>query len=158
MALCLLCLLSSCAGYTMGADSPSVFGNGDKTLKVKDVDYPTLQPWLPYAIRSALRDEINARHMVQWVDSGAADYEIRIKVLSYTTREWMRDEIDRSVLYDASMVLEATVFDGSTNKEVWRSGQLYYSDRIEQANEQLAASDLVVQIVRQLADKMRNTF
>ena len=156
--LCLLCLLTSCAGYALEADSPSIFGDGTKTLKVKDVDYPTLQPWLPYTIRSALRNELNARHLVQWVDSGPADFEIRIKVISYTTREWMRDEIDRGMLYDSSMVMEATVFDGSTNKEVWRSGRLSYSDRLEQPNEQVAANDIVTQVVRKLADKMRNTF
>ena len=157
-ALFLVCLLSSCAGYTLEADSPSIFGSSDKTLKIKEVDYPTLQPWLPYVIRSSLRDEINARHLATWVDSGPADFEMQIKVVSYTTNEWMSDEIDHTMLFSSSMVIEATVYDGSTNKVVWRSGPVAYSDVLEQANERLAANDLVTQIVRQTVDKMRNTF
>lgn len=157
-ALALVCLLGACAGYTLEADSPSIFGSSDKTLKIKEVDYPTLQPWLPYVIRSSLRDELNARHLVTWVDSGPADFEMHIKVISYTTNEWMRDEIDHTLLYSSSIFIEATLYDGSTNRVVWRSGQVGYSDILEQANERMAANDLVVQIVRLLADKMRNTF
>ena len=154
----LLLGLSSC-GYHLGADSPSIFKNSSKTLKIKGVDYPTLQQWLPFTIRSALRDEVTARHLVQWVDSGPADYEIQLRVDSYTTREWMRDEIDTiTQLYDASMGIEAIVYDGSTNKELWRSGIVYYSERLRDPNEQLAAGELVTQIVRRIVDRMRNKF
>lgn len=156
-ALLSLCLTA--CGYHLASDSPSVLGDGSKTLKIKGVDYPTLQPWLPYSIRSSLRDEVGARYLAQWVDSGPADYEIQINVKSYTTREWMRDEVDTVTrLYDASMTLEAIVYDGSTNKEIWRSGLVSYSDRLQNPNEQLAAGELITQIVRQLTDKMRDVF
>lgn len=157
--LVLFCLLlSSCAGYQLASDSPSVLGDGSKTLKVKGVDYPTLHPWLPHSIRSRLRDEINARYLAKWVDSGSADYEIQINVLSYTSREWIRTELDTTQLYSISMTIQAIVYEGSTNREVWRSGNISYDERQEQSDEKAASSDIITQVVRKLADELRNTF
>ncbi|MDR2160757.1 MAG: LPS assembly lipoprotein LptE [Desulfovibrio sp.] len=158
LALLSSLVLNGCAGYRLAADSPSIFGSGMKTLKIKEVDYPTLQPWLPYRILSLLRDEIAARNLAVWVDSGPADFEIQINVISYTSREWMRDEDDRTMLFSNSMTLEAIVYSGSANTEVWRSGRLSYSDRDENSDARLAVGDIVTQIVRMLADKMRETF
>ena len=150
-------LCASC-GYQLAADSPSILGDGARTLKVKGVDYPTLEPWLPYMIRSKLRDEINARHLARWVDSGPADYEIQIKVHSFTSREWMRSRVDNTLLFATAISLEAIIYQGDTNKEVWRSGVLVYDDRLEQPGDKRAADDILTQIIRMLADKMRNTF
>ena len=151
-------LLDGCAGYKLATETPSVVGDGSKTLKVKGVDYPTLQPWLPFAIRSRLRDEVNARYLAKWVDSGSADYAIQINVVSYTTRQWMRTELDTTLLYDSTMIIEAIVYDGSTNKEVWRSGKLSYADRLESSDQKGVAEDIITQLIRILADRMRNTF
>ena len=160
--LCLILLsgllLDGCAGYRLSTETPSVLGDGSKTLKVKGVDYPTLHPWLPYAIRSRLRDEVNSRYLAKWVDSGSADYAIQINVISFTTRQWMRSELDTTVLYDSTMTIEAIVYEGSTNKEVWRSGKIAYADRVEKADEQTMSGDLITQVIRLLADRMRNTF
>jgi hypothetical protein len=154
--LLLLAVLWGCAGYRLAADAPSVFGQGEKTLKVKGVDYPTLHPELPYRIRSILRDEITARHLAAWVDSGPADFEIQINVISYTSRQWMRDRLDRTVLYSTTMTLQAIVYEGSTNNVVWRSGSVSYSDSIEQA--QTDVDPIIVQTIRELVDHMRNKF
>ena len=151
-------LLDGCAGYKLATDTPSVVGDGSKTLKIKGVDYPTLQPWLPFAIRSRLRDEVNARYLAKWVDSGSADYEIQINVVSYTTRQWMRSELDNTILYDSTMIIEGIVYEGSTNREVWRSGKISYMDRIEDVDDKALAEDITTQLVRMLADRMRNTF
>ncbi|MDL2315795.1 LPS assembly lipoprotein LptE [Desulfovibrio sp. OttesenSCG-928-A18] len=153
-----LSLLAACAGYQLASSAPSILGDGTRTLKVKGVDDPTLHAWLPSRIRSALRDEIGARHLARWVDGGSADYEIQINVVAYTTRQWMRDELDDSVLYDASLTIEAVIYEGSSNKEVWRSGRINYSDRVEDVQEQAIAGDLITQTMRILADRMRNTF
>ena len=159
LPLVLLCILvlDGC-GYRPGSATPSVVGDGTKTLKIKGVDYPTLEPWLPFAIRSRLRDEVNARYLAKWVDSGSADYEIQINVISYTTRQWMRTELDTTLLYDSTMIIEAIVYDGSTNKEVWRSGKLSYADRLESSDQKGVAEDIITQLIRILADRMRNTF
>lgn len=157
-AVLMFCLLSTGCGYHFASSSSSILGDGTKTLKVKGVDYPTLHPWLPYSIRSRLRDEIGARYLAKWVDSGTADYEIQINVIAFSTREWIRTEIDTTQLYSTSLTIEAIVYSGSTNKEVWRSGQIYYSESMEHADEKAASSDIIAQVIRQLADKMRNTF
>ena len=154
----LLCLLLAGCGYKLAADQPSIMGDGTKTLKVKGVDHPTLDPALPYQLRTALRNEINARDLAKWVDSGPADYEIQIKVLSYTTREWMRSEADKTLLYDSTLSLEATLYDGKTNQEVWRSGVISYAERMESPDDTALVGDIITQVTRRLADKLRTAF
>ncbi|MDR2075979.1 MAG: DUF4136 domain-containing protein [Desulfovibrio sp.] len=154
--LLLLAILSGCAGYHLATDAPSIFGQDGKTLKMKGVDYPTLQAWLPYRIRSALRDEVTARHLASWVDSGPADFEIQVNIISYTSRQWMQDARSRTLLYSTTMTLEAIVYNGSTNKEVWRSGRVAYSENVEQP--QTEVDIVITQIIRLLVDKMRSTF
>jgi hypothetical protein len=154
--LLLLTVLSGCAGYHLAADAPSIFGEGGKTLKIKGVDYPTLQPWLPYRIRSVLRDEVTARHLASWVDTGPADFEIQINVISYISREWMQDARDMTMLYATTLSLEGVVYNGSTNQEVWRSGRVFYSERTEQST--MASDTIIIQTIRQLVDQMRNKF
>lgn len=157
--LLLLCLwLCGCAGYQLASSGSSVMGDGTKLLKVKGVDNPTLYSWLPHAIRSRLRDEIGARYLAKWVDSGQADYEIQINIISFTSREWIRSELDTAQLYDTRLTIEAILYDGSTNREVWRSGAISYDERSEEVDEKTASADIITQTVRILADKMRNTF
>lgn len=149
--------LAGC-GYHLASSGSSVMGNGTSTLKVKGVDNPTLYPWLPHAIRSRLRDEIGARYLAKWVDSGSADYEIQINIIRFTSREWIRTEVDTSQLYDTNLTIEAILYEGSTNKEIWRSGHLSYAERTEDVDEKQASGDLITQVVRLLADHLRNTF
>jgi hypothetical protein len=92
------------------------------------------------------------------VDSGSADYEIQVNVLSFTSREWIRTEIDTTQLFRIQLTVEAILYDGSTNREVWRSGKISYSERQEEAEERIGAADIITQTVRQLVDAMRNTF
>lgn len=161
LLLCLtlvLGMLSACGGYQFAPDSPSIFGDGSKTIKVKGVDYPTLQPWLPHALRSSLRDELAARHMAKWVDSGPADYEIQIKVLSFTSREWFNASTNIPALYNNALTLEAIVYQGDTNRVIWRSGALSYADHTENPSEYAEAGNIITQTMRQLTDKMRNAF
>lgn len=156
LLLCVL-LLGGC-GYRLASSSPSVLGDGSKTLKLKGVDSPTLHAWLPNSIRSRLRDEIGARYLAQWVDSGSADYEIQINVRDFSTREWIRTEQDTAQVYSTSLTLEAIIYEGSANKEIWRSGAISYSEYGEQADEKQASGDIIDQVMRKLGDKMRNSF
>ena len=162
VSLVLLCavtlLFCGCAGYQFAADSPSILGDGTKTLKIKEVDNPSLEAWLPHSIRSVLRDEITARHLAVWVDQSPADYEITIKILAFTSREWMRDEYDVAVLFDNTLSIEAIVYDGATNKEIWRSGSISYSDRSDEPGAKAGAESIIQQVSQRLADRLRNTF
>jgi hypothetical protein len=158
----LCCLLAAffCAGcgYTLAADSPSVLGDGLKTLKVKGVDYPTLHPWLPNTLRSILRDEVGARRLARWVDGGPADFTIQINVLSFTNREWISSELDTTELFASSITLEAILYSGAENREVWRSGKIGYSEYETRVDEKAIAGSILKQSIRRLCDEMRNTF
>ena len=151
-------LFCGCAGYRLAADSPSILGDGTRTLKIKEVDNPTLEAWLPHSIRSILRDEINARHLARWVDESPADYEMTIKVLAFTSREWIRDENDVAMLFANNLNIEAIVYDGTTNREIWRSGAIAYSDVSEIRGAKASTEEIIQQVARRLVDRLRNTF
>jgi hypothetical protein len=154
--------LAGC-GYQLGADAPSLFNrNGTArelaTLKIKEVENPTLFPWLNYTLRNHLRDEVNARNMAAWVDSGRADFEISIRVDHYNYRSWFHDEKDMPLLYEADITLEATLYKGGTNEVVWRSGLVTYRQTYETVNQTLAANEILQNLIRQLVDRMRQDF
>lgn len=162
LLLCAALLLAGC-GYHLGADAPSVFNkNGTSkelaTLKIKEVENPTLFPWLNYMLRANLRDEVGARHVARWVDSGRADFEISVKVDHYTYRSWVIDNKDVPLLYDANIQLDATIYQGNTNTVVWRSGPLTYAQTFESVAEKDAAEDILRNLIRLLVDKMRQEF
>lgn len=153
--------LAGC-GYGFGTETASVLEptapGTVPTIKVKTVDNPTLFPWLSYVVRSELRDELAARGIATWVDSGRADYEITIKVDSFLFRSSFTDDDDKTTLYSASMGIEGTVYKGDSNEEVWRSGQINYSQSYETVQERVAASDLTRELVRRLITHMRRAF
>ena len=156
--LAALSTLSGCAGYNLTSEETGIFGDGHKTLKVKSVDNPTMYPWLPYMLRSALRDEVAARSLAVWKDDGRADYEIKIRVHYFRLRGDVRDSDDRTQLYTASMAAEATVYDGATNAVVWSSGLVGYYDSYDTYNERDAAEKVGIELVRRLVDRMRQRF
>ncbi|MGJ3523928.1 LPS assembly lipoprotein LptE [Nitratidesulfovibrio sp. D1] len=158
VAVALLVSLTSCAGYNLTSEETGIFGDGSKTLKVKAVDNPTMYPWLPYMLRSALRDEIGARQLAVWKDDGRADYEIKLRVRHFRLRGDVRDSDDKTQLYTASMSAEATVYDGATNAVVWESRIVGYSDSYDTYNERDAAAKVGAELVRRLVDRMRQRF
>ena len=167
LALCLLaCVFAGLAacGYHLGADSPSIFSGGNSTsrqlptLKVKSIEHPTIHPWMGYELRNRLRHEISARHLAAWVDSGRADYEITLKVTGFYYRSDVTTQYDATLLYAADMTLEGLVYAGESGKLVWRSGNISYGQSYELIDEKPVAVDLATNIIRQLADKMRQAF
>jgi len=154
----LLAALSGCAGYRLTTEDTGIFGDGTKTIKIKGVDNPTMYPWLPYLLRSALRDEVGARSLGVWKDEGRADYEIKLRVRHFQIRGDVRDSDDTSQLYTASMAAEATVYDGTTNAVVWESKAVSYSNSYDTYNEQDAAEEVGTELVRRLVDRMRQHF
>jgi MarR-like DNA-binding transcriptional regulator SgrR of sgrS sRNA len=156
-----LLLLPGC-GYTLGGDNSGVLARGPAdelpTLKIKEVENPTLFPWLNHLVRSYLRDEVNARNMARWVDSGRTDYAVSIKMNHYTYRSWAYDAQDATMLYEADIILDATIYKGSTNETVWQSGPMSYSQSYETVTEKLAAQEILRTLIRQLVDRMRQEF
>lgn len=153
--------LAAC-GYGFGSDSESVLvpvtGGVTPTLRIKSVDNPTLFPWITHIIRTEVRDELAARKLARWVDSGKTDYSLAIKVSSFTFRSWLTDKEDMTSLYSASMTFEGIVYKTDTNEEVWRSGPIAYSQNYEQVQERVAASELIRELARRLAARMQQAF
>ncbi|WP_353118673.1 LPS assembly lipoprotein LptE [Nitratidesulfovibrio sp.] len=156
--LAALAVLSGCAGYNLTSEETGIFGDGSKTLKIKSVDNPTMYPWLPYMLRSALRDEVAARSLAVWKDEGRADYEIKLRVHYFRLRGDVRDSDDRTQLYTASMAADATVYDGTTNAVLWESKLVTYYDSYDTYNEREAAERVGIELVRRLVDRMRQRF
>ena len=88
--LVVLCLLMGACGYRwQGFDDPavgSVIGDGSKTLKIDRVEQSSMFPWVPYYLRSLIRDEVNLRKLARWVDSGDADYTMTVRMPSFQIR------------------------------------------------------------------------
>lgn len=158
LAACLLLvpLLHGC-GYGLASDMPSVLGDNEATIKVTGVEQPTLYPWVVYTVRSALRDEIKARNLGVWVDNGRADYNMHIKVHSFTMRSSVSSSTDETLLYEGTVHLTVTVYRSDDNSEVWRNS-VGYSNKFDNETEEEAGRALFTQAIRRLADSMRNTF
>lgn len=158
LAACLaLTPMAQGCGYGLASDMPSVLGDSEATLKLTGVEQPTMYPWIVYTVRSALRDEINARNLAVWVDDGRADYNMHVKVNSFTMRSQVSGRADETLLYNGTVSLTAIVYRGSDNSELWRQ-TVRYSNRFDNETEEEAGRRLFSQAVRRLADSMRNTF
>lgn len=153
-----VCLLASGCSYKMASDFPSVIGDGSKTVKIKSVDNPTMSTNIAYVIRTQLRNEINARHMAKWVDSGPADFELEIKIKQFTDRGATFDDNFQTKLYSIQLVVELVVYDGSTNQKVWESGPISQVDFSEIPTSRESTLEVTTLLVRTLADRMRNQF
>jgi hypothetical protein len=127
------------------------------TLSIKSIDHHTLYPWLGQIIRSNLRDEISARKIAVWADSGVADYSLQVVVQAFTLRTSLSTAGDVSLLYDGNIRLTAIIYD-SAGVEVWRSGAISYSDTYDAYDERDVAEQLSAQAVKLLVSEMRNTF
>ena len=85
-----LLAVSGC-GYTWRGEensstTHSVLGDGSKTLRIRSVEQTTLYAWIPYIVRSQLRDEIAARGLAKWVDAAPSDFTIGVKILGCRMR------------------------------------------------------------------------
>ena len=157
VALCFCMLLSSCA-YKLATEFPSVIGDGTKTVKIKGVDNPTLDTTIAYILRSRLREEITVRDMAQWVDSGPADYQLEIKIKQFSDRGETFDDNLRTRLYAINLTVNLEVYDGSTNKKIWESGNISESDFSELPNSKAGTNEIATLLMRKIADRMKQKF
>lgn len=158
VALALLCLLQAGCGYKLASDEPSVLGSGEKTVKIKRVENPTLYPWLSPQIRTIVHDEVNYRKLGRWVDSGEADYELDVEVTRFRVSDHGYSREGTSVMYSASMTMIISVYDGSTNKLIWSSGKIELSRVYDTDSAQAAAQELSRELVRRGMDRMMFAF
>lgn len=157
----LCCALTAC-GYTwrgqQGSRSEqSLLGDGSKTLKIKSVEQTTLYTWLPYRIRSQLRDDVTQRGLARWVDSGPADYTLTVKISSFQLRSYGQYK-DHNLLFTATIHAEFLLYNGSSNTLAWQSGVMSYSENYESANEEEAVREVVKMVVRRGMDRLQQRF
>ena len=164
LAFASLCpgLLAGC-GYTWrgqkgNLSTDSVLGDGSKTLRMGAVEQVTLYPWVPYVIRSQLRDEINARGLARWVDGKSADYTLGVKLTGSTIRSYSDTASGMAQLSQVSISLIFTVYDGRTNKQVWTSGPVTYADTFEFENDETAVRETLAECVRRALDRLQQRF
>lgn len=155
----LLCLLIGACGYQwQGFDNPtvdSVLGDGSSTLKMDSLEQTTMYPWVPYYLRSVIRDEVNLRKLARWVDSGDADYTMSVRVLSFLMRSYASNKEDVTLLNAAKVRLEIVIANGTTGEVVWRSGIISYSENYENTRESVAIREVLTQAVNRGLDRMQ---
>ncbi len=151
-------LLAAGCGYTLASEEPSVIGNGEKTVKIKRVETPTLFPWLSHLMRTSVHDEVNYRRLGRWVESGEADYELDVEVIRFAISDYGYSREGSSVMYSASMVMILNVYDGSTNESIWSSGAVALARVYDTDNAQTATRELSRELIRRCMDRMRNEF
>ena len=161
LSLLLVTLAAGC-GYTWRGQQDShaeqsLLGDGSKTLKIKSIEQTTLFAWLPYQVRSQLRDDITQRGLAKWVDSGAADFTITVKINSFQIRSYGQYK-DHNLLFTGTINAEFLLYNGNTNTLAWRSGPMYYSENYETANEEEAVREVVKMIVRRGVDRLQQKF
>ncbi len=171
LLLCLPALLIQAGcGYQMAMREPSVLTRHSNstadatdesalpTMKIKGISNPTLYISLEHQLRGAFRDAIANRKIARWQDSGLADYELQINIIKYTMDGWGYSQSGDSVMYRASAVMEAIIYSGETNSEVWRSGQIGLSRTYDTDSEADAAYALSLELVERVVDRMRSVF
>lgn len=156
VACCLM--LTGCAGYTLSADAPSILGDGSKTIKIKGVENPTFYADLPYIVRSDVRNEVTARNLAVWRDSGPTDYTLQIRITRLTVRRWGGLDEDTRTVFTSTMGMEFIVYDGKTNAVFWRSGVQTYSENINTYEEESALEVSSKRLTEKLLDAMRRDF
>lgn len=155
-------MLTTGCGYTWRGEKgslseDSVLGNGSKTLRMNAVDQTTLYQWLPYQVRSQVRDDITARGLAKWVDSGPADYTLTVRVNSFQIRSHGQFEA-RNQLFTATINMELIVYNGATNTVAWQSGPIFYSDNFETSDEESAIKEVISMTIRRSIDLMQQRF
>ncbi|SHN67849.1 LPS assembly lipoprotein LptE [Desulfovibrio litoralis] len=150
-------ILSGC-GYQRATKFPSVIGDGTKTVRIKSVDNPTMNTTIGYLLRSQLREEISARHMAKWVDSGVSDYTLELKIKQFTDRGETFDDTFNTQLYNINLTLNLIVYDGVSNKKVWESGYISETDFSERLIDRDNSEELATLLMRRIVDQMKNNF
>ncbi|MBP3729987.1 MAG: hypothetical protein J6I40_00780 [Mailhella sp.] len=141
-----------------GSHAQSVLGDGSGTLKIESIEHVTLYPWIPYYIRSVLRDEVNLRRLGRWVDQGDADYLVSVSLPGYRVRSSVSNREDSTLLYNTNIQLEIIIKDGRSGSIVWRSGVISYQDKYATVDDEAVIRDGVTQTMRRALDRMQQKF
>lgn len=162
-AFCVACvlILSGCSYQWQGFHTPatnSVLGDGSKTMSMGTVEQASLYAWLPYYVRSVLRDEINVRKLAQWRDDGESDYRMEVKVPLFRISSYSHDADDVTLLSAAQVQVELLVYHDKNDTLAWRSGIVNHTEYYENPREDQAVREVLEQALRRAVDRMQQAF
>ena len=140
------------------ASASSVLGVGVSTVKIVGVEQSSLYPWVPYYLRSLMRDEITLRRLAKWQDDGEADYTLEMRMPSFSVSSYVSNTEDITLINAATVYLEVIVYEGGSGAVAWRSGLVGYSDHFENQREHVAIRELLREVVRRTVDRMQLRF
>jgi ribosomal protein L31 len=158
IALLGLLILSAC-GYSMGESEHSVLKPEFRTIAISGVDNATTQTWLEPRIRKLLKDELNRRGTIRWVDDRkAADALIHINISRYNRPTALEGDKDQTLRSNASIRLQATIRSTTGDEVLWESGIISQSWPFYTGQESQADKEVTSLAIRQLADKMSENY
>ncbi len=145
-------------GQENSTTTHSVLGDGSKTLRIRSVEQTTLYAWIPYIIRSQLRDEIAVRGLAKWVDTAPSDFTISVKILGCSMRSDndITSGMPRLVTTTISMVF--SICNGHTNQEIWSSGTIEYADSFTVEDERTVIQSIVRECISRGVDRIQQQF
>lgn len=157
-AMALVLALTAC-GYhvtSLQKNAPLALPKDCRSLFLKSVENPTLNPEIDLTLRTEVRDEFTKHGGVTWAKREAATGYLHIKVISFTTSSSVTDENDNTLQSTASISMVAWVTRKSDGKEVWRCGTSH--SETFTSDEESAKEDVIEVAARKLADRMREDY
>lgn len=159
IVLMLPLMLAACGGYSFGEANTSVLTPEYRTIAISGVTNPTTLSWLEPRIRKLLRDELNNRGTITWVDNQSkADSVIQITIKRYnrpTAVTGAKEETLRSV---ANFVFEADIRSTTDDSLLWQSGTISQDWPFFSGDETEADMEVTRLGIRRLADRMTQNY
>jgi hypothetical protein len=161
--LLLLCVLAGAAGcgYTVaggtGASAPTVLPAAYGGIALRAVHNPTMYTWLGPELRSLLREELIRRGYV-WADEGGASALLTVRVQRYTVRAQVKNAQDETLRFVSELRLTASITGTEQDDLLWSSGTVATTWPHATEEGHVTDREVLVQAVRDLADRMGHAF
>lgn len=159
--LCVLILavgLTACSGYQFTAnksnDAPFTVPAKFRTLFLKSVENPTMNPDLSSRVRAEIRDELNRRGGVKWVAKSDAKAFMDVTIERFYSTTALTDADDETLTSSASVALYAVITSAGDGAEIWRSPSVSASRTFTGSASDQTESEVLELAIQRLADKM----
>ncbi|MCJ2165963.1 MULTISPECIES: LPS assembly lipoprotein LptE [unclassified Pseudodesulfovibrio] len=157
--LFILLMLAGCGGYSFGEGDISVLAPEYRTIAVGKISNPTTLSWLEPRVRKLLRDELNNRGSITWVDTKAgADAVISIDIQRYNRPTAVAGEYDETLRSVAIFQFEATIRSTTDDSVLWRSSLINQDWPFFTGDEEEADMEVTRLGIRRLADQMSQNY
>jgi hypothetical protein len=158
-ALWMIPLLLSACGYGFGPQRADfVLPEDRRALFIIEVDNPTTESWLEPTLRADLRDELTRRGHISWTDRNRATALVRVTIESYSRPRALTGKEETTVYRNASIKVNMRIVDPVDNTAIWSSGSVQAQYPFLQGDEREADETVVKLAVRQLADRMNESY